>query len=216
MNLVLTAAAIVSLPAFLYFLFDRYKKPSFVVDLDQANIILAKLFSPGSQIHGNFCLCFLNVAIVNSGTKNASVKDLQICYRLDGDIHRESSIVICTTEIMTPNGANKVAVASMPMGDNIVMMSWSDFRIVNHNKGVIESGDRIIFNVVFPVLANTIQEVEEIFQDGFFEIGFYHGSSLKYSYFIPDKLKSGPTLWLRNETFQTDVSGQIQIPPLVV
>jgi len=148
-------AALVAIPSFAYFLWDRYRPVSFDLIRSENPPFFAKFYSPTSALHGHVSVCIFGMELINNSGRTVAVRDVSLRYEVEGKSHTIDSHVLLTTLIHAPLEHKDVQVAVMDVKKaQIILMGWRNLRTVLYENPQIEDGGIIRGSACFVISQN--------------------------------------------------------------
>ncbi len=162
-NALVIAATLVAIPAFIYFLWDRYRPISLKLLESPNPPFFTKFYAPTNLYHGHFCLCLFNMEILNNSGKPLAVREILVQYKYRGKVITEESHVILTSLIYAPLDHSNVKCAVLDgINAHIVMMDWDNIKSSLYVKDRFDDGEVIKGSACFVLSKGTPEEIQDI------------------------------------------------------
>lgn len=123
------------------------------IDINQADVFVAKFIREGNLLSGNFGIGFWDIAITNSSPQNLTIKDVRFRYEFGRKKYEADRMYLTTAD----KGFSKSAISLLKKsGDTIVVSGW-------HNlSAVLETGQVVIPGAVVKGSAFYVLEVRDL------------------------------------------------------
>ena len=210
LNVFLSIAALIAIPTFGYFLWDRYRPISFRLIKAENPPFFIKFYSPASQLNGHTSVCIYGMELMNDSGRPVSVRRVKMGYSIDNSARTTDASWLLTTLINAPAEHKRTESAVIDLGQaRIVLMGWENLG------GKLSQATKLADNEV--VKGSTCFVIPEIagyesISDVHLIIESYGGDVARIP--IKDISRDNSSAFIRNEQFSVE-NGQMIIPPMI-
>ena len=209
LNVLLGIAALVAIPTFGYFLFDRYRPISFQLIKTENPPFFVRFYSPSSQLNGHTSVCIYGMELMNNSRRSVSVRKVKLKYNVHGITHIADAHWLLTTLINSPAQHTNTESAVLDLGQaRVVLVGWENLGGKLSQKSKLEDSEVVRGSACFVIPENIGYES---IKDVYLIIEAYNGDSSQI--LIKDISHDNAATFIRNEQFSLR-NGEMVIPPM--
>jgi len=203
------AGFVLALVMFLIFLWDRYRQ-NLRIDIDQKNILIARLGMPGHRLDMQIGIAFYNLTVVNLSRSTTTLRDLHLEYKIGRTSKTAVSHVLQTGQVYAPLSKKLVDSAVVRAGSaSVVLMNWRNFRSQIAEKAALGPGVPVSGSAFFPLCADDFEALKEL-REVTLVLTDYRGKRSTHAVDVEYELvERGANSVIQSRDFEIDANGNI-------